>query len=245
MGMGAKTIEQQLRDAAKCGKTDLVCDLLAHGADAKHAGPFGDTALTLAAEKGHAACVRVLLTHSDPASRAKVMSDFQPDKAGKLRSNRLDMKSDLGHTALMQAAFYGHAECVKLLLPVSDARSTGGVCAETALMLAASEGHADCVALLLPASDPKFRDRHTDSTALIKAAQDNHLAAVRALLPHSDIGAKDMYQLTASDWAKQQGHPKLGKFIDAYELALSEMTQIAAAVGMGARQVGKGGALRV
>jgi hypothetical protein len=52
--------------------------------------------------------------------------------------------------ALREAALGGHADCVKLLIPVSDPKAHESY----ALRWAAHEGHADCVALLLPASDP-------------------------------------------------------------------------------------------
>ena len=57
-----------------------------------------------------------------------------------------------GMTALMWAANCGQDACVRLLLPLSDARakSDGG---HTALIHAACRGSEECVRLLLPKSD--------------------------------------------------------------------------------------------
>ena len=81
-------------------------------------------ALRLAAQKGSAECVRLLLPGSDP-------------------------KADESY-ALRIAAKYGHVECLRLLLPVSDAKAEKWA----ALRWAAQSGHAECVRMLLAVSGP-------------------------------------------------------------------------------------------
>ena len=56
--------------------------------------------------------------------------------------------------ALQLAAHNGHAECVRELLPVSEAQVGNSY----ALRLAAYGGHVECVRLLLPMSNPKALD---------------------------------------------------------------------------------------
>ena len=79
--------------------------------------------------------------------------------------------------ALRWAAMHGHAECVRLLLPVSDAKANES----EALRAAAINGHAECVRLLLPASDPKAKK----SAALRWAGINGHADCARLLLAAS------------------------------------------------------------
>ena len=53
--------------------------------------------------------------------------------------------------ALRRASKIGHAECVKLLIPVSDPKANESY----ALKIASTFGHIECVKLLIPVSDPK------------------------------------------------------------------------------------------
>lgn len=80
--------------------------------------------------------------------------------------------------ALRHAAENGHAECVKLLIPVSDPKSENS----GPLYLAARHGHANCVKLLLPVSDPSAND----SGALSEAVKAGRAECVRILIPVSD-----------------------------------------------------------
>ena len=83
-----------LRDAASAGDLEGVRAALAAGADVNERGEFGDTALNLAAEHGHAAVVNALVsTDADISNRGGA------DK-----------------TPLMNAAFAGHAAIVRQLL---------------------------------------------------------------------------------------------------------------------------------
>lgn len=87
-----------------------------------------------------------------------------------------------GSLALFRAAQNGHANCVRILIPVSRARD----CESGALQWAAARGHADCVELLIPASDPCASDSH----ALRRAAMHGHAECVKLLIPVSDPKAR-------------------------------------------------------
>lgn len=85
-----RALDQSLEAAASAGRSDLVANLLAQGADPS----FGDgLALRAAAYMGRPECVELLLAHATL----------------QLSSCR----------ALLMAIFAGHLECVKILLPSS------------------------------------------------------------------------------------------------------------------------------
>lgn len=71
----------------------------------------------------------------------------------------------------------GHAECVRLLTPVSDTEKW----ADRPLSISACYGHAECVKELIALVDPK----HNGSEALAMAAKHGHLECVKLLLPVS------------------------------------------------------------
>ena len=85
--------------------------------------------------------------------------------------------------ALNLASVNGHAECVKLLIPVSDLKSNDSC----ALRLASRNGHTECVKLLIPVSNAK----DIDSFALRLASENGRTDCVELLLPHSDISSWD------------------------------------------------------
>lgn len=92
--------------------------------------------------------------------------------------------------ALRMAAYHGHAECVRLLIPVSDPHSLGS----WALIAAAANGHADCVELLIPVSNPEFKNSHP----LRLAARNGRAECVTLLIPVSDPLADDCHALRSA-----------------------------------------------
>lgn len=102
-----------------------------------------------------------------------------------------------GSTALCWAAKHGHAECVELLIPCSDARSFNSY----AIRQAASRGHLECVKLLIPVSDPKA----DNSYALLWASVHGHIECVKLLIPFSDPKADDscaLFTAAAHDYTE-------------------------------------------
>ena len=83
-----------------------------------------------------------------------------------------------GSRALRRAARYGHHECVSLLIPVSDAHAER----PSALSLAAEKGHVECVNLLIPEANSQRRC----SLALALAAENGHADCVKALIAACD-----------------------------------------------------------
>lgn len=95
--------------------------------------------------------------------------------------------------ALAWAATHGHADCVELLIPLSDPRSTHSI----ALLLAAENGHAKCVELLIPVSglgEPLC-------IALALAAENGHVECAKILLPIADAKHKNFYALQKAAFA--------------------------------------------
>ena len=80
--------------------------------------------------------------------------------------------------ALRSAARNGRAECLGLLIPISDPKADDS----SALSWAARNGHLKCVELLIPVSDPKA----SGSQALAFAAWAGHVECVKRLIPISN-----------------------------------------------------------
>ena len=114
---------------------------------------------------------------------------------------------------LRLASQNGHIECVRLLIPVSDPKSNKSL----ALRIACENGHAECAKLLTPVSDPKTKN----SYALQLAAEYNYKDCVELLLPHSDI----------SKWCEKEWKnidSGMQNIIQSYFLKLSLIQNIAA-----------------
>lgn len=102
-------------------------------------------------------------------------------RGGRVEDVRVLMKGcprDQKSVALRRAAEFGHVECVKLLIPVSDPKDLDS----DALRVAAHNGHAQCVKALIPVSDPK----NGHSVALVSAAMNKHAECVRMLIGVSE-----------------------------------------------------------
>ena len=76
--------------------------------------------------------------------------------------------------ALFRAAKNGHAECVKILIDITDPKADGSM----PLRAASFHGHLECVKILLPVSDPT--EDHFD--ALYGAACNGHVECTRTIL---------------------------------------------------------------
>lgn len=97
--------------------------------------------------------------------------------------------------ALFEAAENGHADCVEILIPVSDPMAVNS----RALRHAARAGHAAVVQLLMAVSDAKA----DHSRALAWAAQEGRVECLRLLIPASDPAAEDFRALR---FAASGGH---------------------------------------
>ena len=127
----------------------------------------------------------------------------------------------------MWAAYGGSEACVRLLLPMNDARAKAEN-EQTALMWAARYGHDACVRLLLPVSDV-LATCLGGLTALMWSAAYGHKGCVQLILPVSNALGEGGQ--TASNCARDRGHESVAHLIDAYILAQSERDFIGAAAG--------------
>ena len=99
----------------------------------------------------------------------------------------INQKDKDGNTALTEAAAYGHAEYVKILLEHgakideknnNNNRNNGG---NTALIEAAARGHVKCVEILLKKGADVNQANNDRDTALIMVAANRHAECVKIL----------------------------------------------------------------
>lgn len=107
----------------------------------------------------------------------------------------------LNSYALEKAAANGHADCVKLLIPVSEPDQDDS----QALQIAAQNGHTECVKLLIPVSDMQ------NCTALRGAAMNGHSECVGLLKDVSNLQANK----EALVWAVGNNHIECVKMLMA------------------------------
>jgi len=104
------------------------------------------------------------------------------DKTRRLIASKADLnaKDNKGHTALMRAAMYGHADAVKLLIAAGANLQVKDGFGDTAFCYAAKAGYLDVVKLLLPTAPDPYR-------GLKRAATYGHSDIVQFLI---DAGAE-------------------------------------------------------
>ena len=162
-----QSLDQQLRDAASDGNTNLVTTLIEKGASIDAPGKYGKTPLMYAAELGNTDIIGVLLSHNaDVNARTKS-----------------------GSTALTFAAENGHASVTALLVQlganVHDRTRAGW----NSLMIAAKNGYDVIVAQLLEfGADVRSSDRKGNS-AMMYAIQAGHPKVIKTLFQYSDLVA--------------------------------------------------------
>ena len=209
--------------AAESGYDFAVRILQEHGlcVDAK------TEALQIAAARGHAAVMHVLLENDPPLDLQNGWGKFALDEAVKKGSDGVlvvllgkaanfdaavtDLEKIWGGTALHEAAKRDFDGLVKLLLQEKgvypDSKDEGG---RTPLSWAAEKGHEAVVRLLLVEKgvDPDFKDDTYGQTPLSWAAEKGHEAVVRLLLMEKgvDPDSKDRDGRTPLWWAAGIGH---------------------------------------
>ncbi len=190
--------------AAAAGYAEIAAVLLASGADPRATNARGQTAMSLAIEAGFTRVVERLqvagvspaggrgLSHDAALVRAATEGDTRTVQrcleAG-ASPNAVDPDpTELGRTALHQAARGGHAKVIRALLRAgADAGAAERLPSlfpdgETVLYLAAESGNPDAVRALLAAGvDPDAPDRH-GCTPLVAAARRGYTEVVQALL---------------------------------------------------------------
>lgn len=203
--------QQAMERVASMGLVDELRRLLEQGgADPKASAHYGVTALIQAANRGHDACVELLIPVSDV-------------RAGDLG----------GATALSMAAIGGHVRCVELLLAATPPATEDALDGRP-LSAAARGGSRACVEMLLGRYGADARCPQ-GMTPLMHAIQAGREECVAALLPHSDLDAKQSEpesRGTAEDFAKRDSRWEFVRMIGA-ERARRERAEISAGVAPG------------
>lgn len=152
----------ELLEACESGDLPAVNAAITRGASVNTRGLSELPALSVAASRGHAAVVDVLLTCGG--------------------AGLVDGRDRHGETALHKAAFSGHVKVIKTLMDKGgaavDTRTRGG---ETPLMLAASAGQLEAVKFLLERNADINAQDHNQKTALLRALDNQRDSVVEVL----------------------------------------------------------------
>ncbi|ETR99603.1 ankyrin [Trichoderma reesei RUT C-30] len=182
--------------------------LLTAGTDINYEWKGGRTALSLAAEKGHAAVVNVLLANED------------------VLVNRRDEK---GKTPMCWAAEKGHEDVVVGLLGHKDIEAflQDGQ-ARTPLSLAAENGHEAVVNILVKRNVVVVNHQDNEGkTALLWAVEEGHLGVVTGLLSHYyiDPNVEDQLGRTPLSLATEQEDDAMVRLLLSHPLVKADSPQ--------------------
>ncbi|RYP86354.1 hypothetical protein DL769_000738 [Monosporascus sp. CRB-8-3] len=158
---------------------------------------YGRTPLSLAAERGHEATVKLLIERDDVEA---------------------DSKNKYGQTPLSYAAEDGHEAVVKLLAERDDVEADlMDAIGLTPLLRAAEQGHKAVVKLLVERNDVEadLKDEENGRTPLSYAAENGHEAVVKLLVERGDVEAdsKDNRGRTPLSYAAENGHEAVVKLL--------------------------------
>lgn len=175
--------------AANRDDTAKVIDLLKRGMDVNTADPSGNTLLMIAARNGNSDLLDFLLRN---------------------RSNILK-RNKYGDSAIMAAAFRGHAGIVRRLLDAgADIRNDGW----NALHYSAYNGQAEIVRLLVERNADLDAAAPNGQTALMLAASTGRLAVVKILVDaDADMDLEDYEGRTAIMLAEKAGHMDVVEYL--------------------------------
>ncbi|NXH04721.1 RAI14 protein, partial [Loxia leucoptera] len=207
--------DDRLLQAVENGDPEKVASLLGKkGASATKQDSEGKTAFHLAATKGHAECLRIMVTHGadvtaqDGAGHSALhlaAKNSHPDCVKKLLQSKCpaDSTDNSGKTALHYAAACGCLQAVQLLCehkcPINIKDLDGNI----PLLLAVQNGHTEvCKYLLDHGADINTRDKN-GRTALMMACEASSLNMVEAFLRRgADISLVDVFGQNALHYAK-------------------------------------------
>ena len=212
------SVPLQMFHAAELGFLNLLNKRLSKSTKAEDR----DCALLLAADGGHADCVRALLDKGADLNAAHSGSKLFPLLVAALNGHADCVRTLLGKGAdpnavhskngfspLLVAAHNGHANCVKALL--AKGADPNAACSNGAfpLLVAAQNGYADCVkALLNKGADPDAAHSGDGPFPLLAATHNGHADCVKALLdkgadPDATHSKNELFPLLA---AAHNGH---------------------------------------
>lgn len=168
-----EVLSNALPAAAFYSDTAVVREILAYPVDLNREGPFKDTALMLAADRGLADMVDVLL------------------KAG-VDPNRAD---EVGRNALIFGAGSGNLQIVQLLLSAGLRADSKDKYGDTALMAAAAAGNPESVRLLLENGAEVNTTNSRRQTALLSGSTGEAGFGIGEMgRPHADIPEGEVHR---------------------------------------------------
>nr|CAD2139141.1 unnamed protein product [Meloidogyne enterolobii] len=163
-----------LMEAANFGDVEIMKFLIEHGAKPSYTmdgADYKESALTLAAYKGHCEAVDFLLSLMPKEKNAQDEEEL--------------------HTALMEAAMDGHVGVAKLLLAVGSKVNLSTESFENPLTLASCGGHLEYVTLLCDAGAIIEEANDEGFTPLMEASREGHYDVVKYLLDRgANVNAK-------------------------------------------------------
>ena len=161
-----EVLSNALPAAALYSDISVVREILAYPVDLNREGPFNDTALMLAADRGLPDMVDALLkAGADPHS-----------------------VDEFGRTALIFGAGSGNSRVVQLLLSTGLKADSKDKYGDTALMAAAAAGNPESVRLLLNnGADVNATNRRRQTALLSGATGDSGFSILEMSRPHADV----------------------------------------------------------
>ncbi|XP_015703793.1 ankycorbin isoform X5 [Coturnix japonica] len=178
--------DDRLLQAVENGDPEKVASLLGKkGASATKQDSEGKTAFHLAATKGHAECLRIMVTHGADVTA----------------------QDGAGHSALHLAVKNSHLDCIKRLLQYKCSVYSTDNCGKTALHYAATCGCLQAVQLLCEHKSPINIKDLDGNIPLLLAVQNGHTEVCKYLLDHgADINTRDKNGRTALMMACEAGN---------------------------------------
>ncbi|XP_048787941.1 ankycorbin isoform X3 [Lagopus muta] len=177
--------DDRLLQAVENGDPEKVASLLGKkGASATKQDSEGKTAFHLAATKGHAECLRIMVTHGADVTA----------------------QDGAGHSALHLAVKNSHLDCIKRLLQYKCSVHSTDNCGKTALHYAATCGCLQAVQLLCEHKCPINIKDLDGNIPLLLAVQNGHTEVCKYLLDHgADVNTRDKNGRTALMMACEAG----------------------------------------
>lgn len=220
--------DERLLAAVEHGEVEKVASLLAKkGASAVKLDSEGKSALHVAAARGLADCLSVILSHgADPASTDG--SGFNPlhlaaknnhiECCKKLIQSKspVDAADSSGKAALHHAAAGGNIQLVQLLCELKSPINLRDADGLTPLLLSAKHAHAEVCSSLLDCGAEINTSDNSGRTALMLACESGAASVVEVLIQRgADLSAVDSQGHDVTHYAKQSGNAEVKAALSA------------------------------